>query len=284
MRLLFTIPHYFKSSPQASHGSLKANEAVRAACVTECLASIHRCFGSTQALLNRTFTEANQCKSSTVSIVVCTFENDHLLAKVPSDLYENHPTTGDPRYLGYSCHEVLRDRLGEYDYYCFCEDDMQFNDALFFAKLKWFHSFAGFERLLQPNRYEYSAKFPKEKLYIDGPLARPQFGEDRRIASRPTLVASHLGTDVVFQQVNNPHAGCFFLTEQQMRHWTQQPYFLDRSQKFVGPLESAATLGIMRTFETYKPARENASFLELRHLDNRYLGNRASIEANFRSP
>jgi hypothetical protein len=48
--------------------------------------------------------------------------------------------------------------------------------------------------------------------------------------------------------------------------------FLDRSERFAGPLESAATYGIMRTFEIYKPARENASFLEVRHLDNRYLG------------
>ena len=39
-----------------------------------------------------------------------------------------------------------------------------------------------------------------------------------------------------------------------------------------GPLESAATLGIMRHFRVYKPARENAAFLEIEHLDRRYLG------------
>ncbi|HEU5118961.1 MAG TPA: hypothetical protein VFT74_20390 [Isosphaeraceae bacterium] len=37
------------------------------------------------------------------------------------------------------------------------------------------------------------------------------------------------------------------------------------------PLESAATLGIIRTFRTYKPARECAGFLEVRHLDKRVI-------------
>ena len=35
---------------------------------------------------------------------------------------------------------------------------------------------------------------------------------------------------------------------------------------FAAPkLESAATLGIMRAFRIYKPAPENASFLEIEH-------------------
>jgi hypothetical protein len=38
--------------------------------------------------------------------------------------------------------------------------------------------------------------------------------------------------------------------------------FFDRDTSFIGPLESAATLGIMRAFRIYKPAPEHAAFLE----------------------
>ena len=39
----------------------------------------------------------------------------------------------------------------------------------------------------------------------------------------------------------------------------------------VGPLESAATLGVMRTFRVYKPADANAAFLELEHTGSGFL-------------
>ncbi len=55
-----------------------------------------------------------------------------------------------------------------------------------------------------------------------------------------------------------------------MAHWAEQSYFLDGSAAFFGPLESAATLGLMKTFDVYKPARQNAGFLEVEHLDLRY--------------
>ncbi len=86
-----------------------------------------------------------------------------------------------------------------------------------------------------------------------------------------------MGNEVDFERVDNPHAGCFFLNAKQMQRWTEQPYFLDRSSEFWGPLESAATLGIMRTFDVYKPAVRNAGFLEICHLDPRYLGRRVHL-------
>ena len=49
------------------------------------------------------------------------------------------------------------------------------------------------------------------------------------------------------------------------------PYFLDRSAAFIGALENAATLGIMRTFEVFKPGAENADFFEVRHHGTGYL-------------
>ncbi len=57
-----------------------------------------------------------------------------------------------------------------------------------------------------------------------------------------------------------------------METWARQPYFLDRDTRFIGPLESAATLGIMRTFRVYKAAAENAGFFEIEHFGTSFLG------------
>jgi hypothetical protein len=57
-----------------------------------------------------------------------------------------------------------------------------------------------------------------------------------------------------------------------MEKWASSPGFLDGDCSFAGPLESAASLGVMKNFRIYKPAYSNAGFLEIRHLHNRYLG------------
>ena len=56
-----------------------------------------------------------------------------------------------------------------------------------------------------------------------------------------------------------------------MKHWASQPDFLDRDTSFIGPLESAATLGIMRNFKVYKPVSAYANFLEIQHFGSNFL-------------
>jgi hypothetical protein len=56
-----------------------------------------------------------------------------------------------------------------------------------------------------------------------------------------------------------------------MSHWASRPYFLDRATGYIGPLESAATLGGMRTFAVYKPAPRSADFLEVEHFGRAFL-------------
>jgi hypothetical protein len=57
-----------------------------------------------------------------------------------------------------------------------------------------------------------------------------------------------------------------------MEVWASKPWFADEDCSFAGPLESAASLGIIKTFRQYKPSTANAAFLELEHLHPRYLG------------
>jgi len=167
--------------------------------------------------------------------------------------------------LGYECQAVLREQLGRYDYYCYQEDDLIPRDPLWFQKLTWFNQFAGEDCLLQPHRYEVSTRQGFRKAYIDGdlPLDKTLLYQD--IGDRWQLSFDAFGRRVRFLRPKNPHAGCYFLTAAQFEHWMCKPYFLDRERSFYSHLESAATLGIMRTFRIYKPAPEHAGLFEIQH-------------------
>jgi hypothetical protein len=68
-----------------------------------------------------------------------------------------------------------------------------------------------------------------------------------------------------------------------MAHWANQPHFLDRDTSFIGPLESAATLGIMKTFRIYKTAPNQANFLEIQHFGTafvRLIGEQVGLAAS----
>jgi hypothetical protein len=277
MRILFAMPHYYDPKGGGRYGSLKASSAPRRNALLGSLFSLHSNFGRRQGLLSRPAQPSNQHLAADVEVVICTTGERHLLGemKLPAGLARHHRTAAEPMFLGYECHAVLQQNLARFDYFCYLEDDIALLDPLFFHKLEWFNRIAGDECLLQPNRNELGVATQWHKLYIDGDLTRPQWSERwQNIEDRRDITAEALGVQLRFRRVNNPHSGCFFLNARQMAHWASQPGFLAKETSFVGPLESAATLGVMRTFRVYKPSHENGGFLEVRHLDNRYLGSR----------
>jgi hypothetical protein len=138
-------------------------------------------------------------------------------------------------------------------------------------KLNWLTKQAGDINLLQPNRYEVSVRGLVHKAYIDGDLAPQVTARFQNVQEQPELVGKVMEKPVTFGRTLNPHSGCYFLNAKQMAYWAQQPYFLDGDTSFVGSLESAATLGIMRTFRVYKPVTQNAGFLELQHFGTAFI-------------
>jgi hypothetical protein len=207
-----------------------------------------------------------------VGVVVCTTKGRHLLEQLPlpEGMYEHVATDAEPTALGYECHAALAERLGTWDYYCYLEDDLILHDPMFFLKQAWFNRNVGNIGMLQPCRYEVTAKGPFHRVYVDGELAPEVTAEYQDVSEAAVVQGRVLGMPVRFGRARNPHAGCFFLTQDQMRHFAGRPYFLDRSAAFVGPLESAATLGVMRTFRVYKPAAPFAPFLEIEHAGTAY--------------
>ncbi|NET36402.1 MAG: calcium-binding protein [Cyanothece sp. SIO1E1] len=274
MRILFCIPHYFCPSQNQFHGSEREAKQ-RLYAFEKCLAALNYNFRQNQQGLlqgsQRRVLSANKELSHQLEVIVCTTGNYHLIEQLPANLCRHYETSAQPRLLGYECHQILRDGLDQFDFFCYLEDDLLINDALLFSKLKWFSNNAGNEALLQPNRFELNIKPFPHKIYVDGDLVNLQLSQQFQDRThKPKLEATLMGEKYRFQRVDNPHSGCFFLNAAQMRKWVVTPYFLDRASDFWGPLESAATLGIMKTFNVYKPSQENAAFLEIEHLDPRY--------------
>ena len=283
-KILFVIPHYH-SSGSGFYGSTGGNAAGRAAILERVVSGLHQSAGSRQAFLlwlqthapgkgNGHVVRANEAFLAELDIVICTTGDSHLVhqLRIPPFLFHHRHTGAEPMKLGFAAHQVLRENLGRYDWYCFLEDDLLIEDSMFFTKLEWFVKLHGEETTLAPHRFERSVTEPVHKLYHDGSV-RPDFTAAwQDVTDRQFLGGSVLGKELRFERWPNPHSGCFFLTARQMETWVGQSHFGDGDSSFAGPLESAASLGIIKTFRQYKPSPENAAFLELEHLHPRYLG------------
>ncbi|MBC1237769.1 calcium-binding protein [Nostoc sp. 2RC] len=277
MRILITIAHFFKPSDEGRHASQRKDPKPRLQALSQSLASLHQLFGKYQSIINiaqRLAFPANQPLSHELDIVICTTQNNHLLNQlpIPSHLYKHHSSNVEPMLLGFECQGVLQSYLGKYDYYCFMEDDLILHDPWFFVKLDWFTQQTNDANLLQPNRYEISLNGLVHKAYIDGNLALRVTAPFQNVQEQQELKGTIMNTSITFNRALNPHSGCYFLNANQMDHWANQSYFFDRDTSFVGPLESAATLGIMKTFRVYKTSPEQASFLEIQHFSTGFLG------------
>jgi hypothetical protein len=283
MRILVAIPHYFDSegeSPDAfRHGSLARDPSPRIEALSACIASLRQLFGDSQVMIDiatrRGVPLHRGFVASTLDIVVCTTRGRHLLPHLPlpPGSFLHQPTDVEPLLLGFECHAALHERIGDYDYYCYLEDDLVVADPWFFAKLDWFREQVGPHAVLLPNRFEVARGGVAWKAYLDGDLAATVASAFQDRSEMPELRSRFLGVDARFVRPLNPHSGCFFLSHDQMRAWALRADFLDRDSGFIGPLESAASLGVMRAFRVYKPAPEVASFLEIAHFGTAFIGN-----------
>jgi hypothetical protein len=281
MRLLVAIPHVYRPASTAdgrAHGSTGGDPAPRVEALTSCIAALHQLFGPTQCMIDQAKREAKPVNATIaatqIDVVVCTTRGFHLLERLPLplDAFEHRPTDVEPLFLGFECHAAIYERIGGYDYYAYLEDDLTLRDPWFFAKLAWFNGHLGDDLLLQPNRYEVALRGAVDKAYVDGDLPARVTARYQDVNEIPTLRSEFLNRPVRFVRPTNPHSGAFFLNDRQLRAWAARGDFLDRDIGFVGPLESAATLGVMKAFRLYKPAQENAAFLEIEHHGAGFLG------------
>lgn len=279
-RVIAVIPHWFGAGSASFSSCDPSSRTIRIAALERVVTSLHRHFGGLHAVAchDGTLRRVGR-EGGFVEIVICVRKDEHLLDSVDLSptLYRLHRCDDtDPRLLGFSCHRILREAVGGYDWYCYLEDDIVVDDPLFFDKLEAFALAAGDgHHLLLPNRREELKNPLPGKLFVDGPLwpdAREYMESIRLPGSRDRIDLTFGPHRYRMLPAVNPHAGCFFLDAEQMAFLAGQPWYGEPVVGFGGPLESAATQYLLTLFHLYKPADENPSFLEVIHASPRFAG------------
>lgn len=279
LRIQLAIAHYFNPEGGGQHGSLSPDGAPRVAALRQLILQIHQLFGSPSGSLNhlKRCVEGVNDGGGCVDLSVCVTGDSHLLGEL-SDLEQvgafkvrpSQPKT--PKHLGFYCHRILAENHKDYDYSGYLEDDILINDADFFLKLRKFNQNFGDHYLLQPNRIEKSLDLQSlRRFYIDGDY-NPAATEAYRQSMDHQLCMEHLGQSIHFRQPLNTHSGCFFLNNNQAQHYFNQSSWKDEDDSFHSPLESAATLGVMKCFQIMKPSLSNGSFLTVEHAGRNFMG------------
>lgn len=289
MRLLITIAHYFKteSGPDWHHvvGSGRAPLAKIAALNSQIVA-LHRYFGPRRLARDARAASVDVAERNTLDIVVMTVRGANVLDHIgidPSE-YAVEYFDGPPLMLAFEAQRIMRERAGAYDFYGYMEDDLSVTDPAFFDKLGWFAAQFGPDKMLVPARYEMSHTGTLAKLTIEPRLSGDTVKALRRTGLPPTLSGRWNGKEQSFHLPNNPHGGCYFLTDAQLKHWMAQPSFYDRDASWVDPLVSAATYAPGRVFGLYRPGEPDPWFLEIEHFGTFYASMAAQPRQTFGEP
>jgi hypothetical protein len=277
MRILVVIPHYFHPEAGARHSSVdESRRAERLAVVERVLAAWRHGIGGPHAVLDierKRFEQLNAGQNE-VTLVVLTTGGRHLLDEAFCRRHRVNLVdckVENPRMLGHEFARFFADNLQRFDLFVFSEDDLLVTDPSFVDKARWFSETFGYRRTLMPNRYEWNPEGPAHQTFIDGDLAHRAVA--RWVDPRPdeeVLAAPALGAPVTFRRARNPHSGMHILTREQVDHWRRQPQWDDKDTGFIGPLESAATLGVLKTFSIYKSWGRAYPFFAVEHLDRRF--------------
>jgi hypothetical protein len=276
MRILVVICHYFgqrQDDQAAATFSSQLDPLARIAAVNASIVALHRHFGARRHGIDPTERlPEDRTPERKLDIVVLQVPSKGLLDAIGIDpsCYTVEYFDGPPLMLCFEAQRVLRERLGSYDHYAVIEDDMVIHDPLFLDKLAWFERSFGTERLLQPTRYEMAQSGTPAMVVADPILSTQDLAPFRRPDQEERLAADWHGREQTFVLAQNPHSSCYFLSDAQLRHWVGTPWFYDRDASWIGPIESAITLSIGRTFDLYKPGAPDPFFLSIEHYGTRY--------------
>ncbi len=278
MRALIVLVHYFAAEANPGHASVDgARRAERAAVVERVIRAYREHFGRSASIQFRPAAYVTRPDNElTIDIRVLSVDSACLVTDAVRQRYgvsRTNAVLDNPRMLGFCAHQLFAKFAGQYDWYLYSEDDLLVTDPMMFDKLAWFNTTFGDGCMLSPNRFELNANGPAPKTYIDGGQREASTARFHGyVPGSPELRAAPLGRELVFRRATNPHSGFAAITKSQLAHWMAQPHWLDHDVSFVSPLESAAGLGLAKTFAIYKGDPHSAGFFEVEHLDNRHSG------------
>ena len=275
MRVLVTIAHYFKQSGQSSwHTGLGSSSSPlpKVAALNAQIVALHRYFGTRRLSFNPNDPQGRSAKGSDkLDIVVMTKQNANLLEWIGIDpkTYSVDYFDGPPLMLPFEAQRIMRDRVGQYDFYAYMEDDLIVDDPAIFAKIGWFAREFGPRALLLPVRYEMASTGTPAKISLSVRLPKELRAPYQRSEFAPMVKGCWNGAEQTFRLPHNPHAGCYVLTNDQLRLWINEPTFYDRDASWVSALESAATYAPGKVFGLYMSAEPDPWFLQIEHFGAR---------------
>jgi hypothetical protein len=278
MRILLAIAHFFRAEEGSNHSSTDAHRRdQRAAAIRSVIDSWRGHYGAVSSInvWQKRF-EPMAGVADQLDIIVLVNGENHLL---DADYCKSRGVRlydaqlENPRMLGFSAHKLFADARNIYDVFAFSEDDLRPTGGDLLQRVLAFQDDFGWRRVLFPNRFEWNLRGPALKTFIDGML-RPGLIQpfEAALPDERFLKGRQGAQPLSFQRATNPHCGFFAITSEQLAHWVAQPHFGDQDCSFISPLESAATLGILKTFPIYKPFGRNMGWLEIEHLDTRFSG------------
>jgi hypothetical protein len=275
MRILVTIAHYFKQSGESTWytglGS-SSSPLPKVAALNAQIVALHRYFGPRRLSFNPADPQGQSAANThTLDIVVMSKRNANLLDWIGIDAktYSVDYFDGPPLMLPFEAQRIMRERVGQYDLYAYMEDDLIVDDPAFFAKIAWFASEFGPRAVLLPIRYEMASTGTPAKVSLSIHLSKEQTAPFERAEFARVVKGQWNGTEQTFRIPNNPHAGCYVLTDEQLRVWIAQPSFYDRDASWIDPLVSGATYALGKPFGLYMPAEPDPWFLQIEHFGAR---------------
>jgi hypothetical protein len=268
LRLLVVIPHYSGPPDPANSSPIIGaylEPLSRIAAVSETIAAVHRHFGPFRNTLEGA-PVVQAGGDNVVDIVFVTMRGHHILDKLGLEptIFSIEYVDGPPTSIPFHVQRLMKERLGRYDFYCMVEDDLAIRDPSFFAKLRWFQETFGVTALLAATRVEMAYSGTPAKVIID-PCDVGNIAPFRRAGQRAELSGVWNGEEYRFALPANPHAASYFLTQEQLAYWVAHPTFDDRDVSWIGPIESAVTLGVGKAFDVYKCVWPDPFFLEVHH-------------------
>ncbi len=272
MKILVVMPHYYYAQSEgARFRSLRPSALEpRTRMLEEVVGRLQLYFGG------KAFGAIHDKKSfipiegvDQIDLRIVTVKDRHLLthARIPAESFTHVQVDIDPLTLGFHAHTILQENAGKYDYYVYLEDDILIEDPDLFLKIGYLNraaTQAGITNaLFQPQRYESALGLGAREKQLYNAIVMDYQTELR--ASERVLAAEYLGRRVHFEVTTLPHAGCFFLNEQQLNTLVGKENFGHLDRMWVTPLDTAATYAIGMNFKVYKPVLSDYLFLAVRH-------------------
>lgn len=276
MRILLTIAHFFRAEEGSNHSSTDAHRRDQRAQAIRSVIDAWRGHFGPVSIINvwKKKFEPVMGAVDSLDIIVLVNGDNHLL---DADFCRSRGVRlydaklDNPRMLGFTAHKLFADASNAYDIFAFSEDDLRPTGSDLISRIVAFQDDFGWQRVLFPNRYEWNPRGPALKTFNDGML-RPGLlaPYEAALPDERFLKLREGARHVSFQRATNPHSGFFAITAEQLSHWMAQPHFGDLDCSLISPLESAATLGLLKTFPIYKSFGRDLGWLEIEHLDNRF--------------